>query len=394
VSRACASSRLRAARGDLGQATHAFGNGEMARLSGVLILALVCSLLGAGTARLDSMFVAFPFGKPVATFPGNALDSMSVAFPFGKPVATFPGNALAADKYPSRPVHFIVGFPAGGPVDTVARIMGDWLSQQLGQPFVIENRAGSGGMIATNAAIHSQPDGYTILFVGSNNAIGVSLYKHLAFDFLRDTTPVAGMLRLPNIMIVTPSLPVNSVAELIDYAKARPGQLNYASAGNGTSLHLSAELFKSMTGTNMIHVPYRGAAAFYPDLMSGKVHMAFENLPGAIGFVKSGRLRALGVTTSTRSAAVPDVPTIGETVAGYEANVFYGIAAPNGTPPEAVEILNRAVTAALTDPKMVARFADLGSVPMPLTPPEFGQLMVEEIEKWRKVVEFSGASVD
>lgn len=303
-------------------------------------------------------------------------------------------DAMAADKYPDRPVHFIVGFPPGGAVDTVARIMGDWLSQRLGQAFVIENRAGSGGMIATNAAIHSQPDGYTIVFVGSNNAIGVSLYKHLPFDFLRDTTLVAGMLRLPNVMLVAPSLPVHSVAELIAYARARPGQLNYASAGNGTSLHMSAELFKAMTGINMIHIPYRGAAAFYPDLMSGKVQMSFDNLPGAVGFVKSGRLRALGVTTSTRSDAIPDVPTIAETVPGFEASVFYGIAAPKGTPPEAVEILNGAVGAALTDPNMVARFAALGAVPMPLTPPEFHQLMAEEIEKWRKVVEFSGASVD
>jgi tripartite-type tricarboxylate transporter receptor subunit TctC len=303
-------------------------------------------------------------------------------------------DARAADNHPNRPVHFVVGFLPGGPVDTVARIMSDWLSQQLGQAFVVENRAGSGGMIAASTAIHAAPDGYTILFVGSNNAIGASLYKNLSFDLMRDSTPVAGLLRAPNILLVAPSLPVNTVGELIAYAKANPGKLNYGSAGVGTSLHLSAELFKSMTGIDMVHIPYRGAAALYPDMLSGKIQVSFENLPGAIGFVKSGRLRALGVSTATRADAVPDVPTIAETVPGFEASVFYGIAAPAGTPPEAVDILNRAVGAALVDPKMAARLAELGGTPMPMTPPEFRQLLEQEIEKWRKVVAFSGASVD
>jgi tripartite-type tricarboxylate transporter receptor subunit TctC len=318
-------------------------------------------------------------------------------------LATLPGllalyflvhSAAHAETYPSRPVHFIVGFTAGGPTDIVARIIGEWLSDHLGQQFVVENRAGSGGMIAANAVVNAPPDGYTILFVAPNNAIGASLYKNLPFNFLRDTAPVAGIMRLANIMVVPPSLPVRSVAEFIDYAKAHPGELSFASSGNGTSVHMSGELFKAMTGINIVHVPYRGSSAAAPDLMTGKVHVMFDNLPGAIEFVRSGQLRALGVTTAKRSEALPDVPAIGEIVPGYEASVWYGIAAPKGTPPEAIEILNKAVAAALADPKMKARLAELGGIAMPMSPEEFGKLVADETEKWAKVVKFAGISVE
>ena len=302
--------------------------------------------------------------------------------------------AAGADKYPSRPVHFIVGFTAGGPTDIVARIVGEWLSDYLGQQFVVENRAGSGGMIAANAVVNAPPDGYTILFVAPNNAIGASLYKNLPFNFLRDTVPVAGIMRLANIMVVPPSLPVHSVAEFIAYAKAHPGELSFASSGNGTSVHMSGELFKAMTGINIVHVPYRGSSAAFPDLMTGKVHVMFDNLPGSIEFVRSGQLRALGVTTAKRSDVLPDVPAIGEIVPGYEASVWYGIAAPRATPPEAIDTLNKAMAVALADPKMKARLAELGGIPMPMSPDEFGKLVADETEKWAKVVKFAGISVE
>jgi tripartite-type tricarboxylate transporter receptor subunit TctC len=303
-------------------------------------------------------------------------------------------TAWAADKFPSRPIHWVVGFAAGGPNDTTARVFGDWLGNHLGQNFVVEDRTGSGGMIAANYVLKAAPDGYTVMFVAPNNAIGTSLYKKLPFDFLQDSAPVAGLMRLTNIMVVPPSLPVHTVAEFIAYAKAHPGELSFASSGNGTSVHMSAELFKAMAGIDMVHVPYRGSAAFYPDLLSGKVHVAFDNLPGALGFVREGKLRALGVTTATRSAALPDVPTIGETVPGYEASVWYGIAGPKGMPAEAVDILNKAVNAALADPKMQERVAQLGGTPMPMSPAEFGKLLADETEKWAKVVKFANISVE
>jgi tripartite-type tricarboxylate transporter receptor subunit TctC len=302
--------------------------------------------------------------------------------------------APAAEKYPSRPVHYIVGFAAGGPTDIVARVMGEWLSDHLGQQFVIENRVGSGGMIAANSVVNSAPDGYTIMFVAPNNAIGATLYKNLPFVLLRDTVPVAGVMRLTNVMVVPPSLPVKTVAEFIAYAKANPGKLSFASSGNGTSVHMSAELFKMKTGIEMVHVPYRGSAPAYPDLLTGKVHVLFDNLPGAIQFVRTGQLRALAVTTTTRSAALPDVPTVAETVPGYEASVWYGISAPKGTPADVVAILNKAVNDALADPKMKARLAELGGVPMPMSPAEFGKLVADETEKWGQVVKAAGISLD
>ena len=299
-----------------------------------------------------------------------------------------------AQDYPTRPIHFVVGFAAGGPNDIVARILGEWLSKHMGQQWVIENRAGSGGMLAAGQVLATAPDGYTLMFVAPNNAIGASLYKKLPFNYIRDSAPVAGTLRLANLMVVPPSLPVNSVAEFIAYAKANPGKLNFASSGNGTSVHMSGELFKLMAGIDIVHVPYRGSAAAYPDLMSGKVHVLFDNLPGSIEFVRTGKLRALGVTTAKRSDALPDIPAIGEVVPGYEASVWYGIAAPKGTPPEAIEVLNKALAAALADPKMQARIAELGGTPMPMSPAEFGRLVADETEKWGAVVRSAGLSVE
>jgi tripartite-type tricarboxylate transporter receptor subunit TctC len=299
-----------------------------------------------------------------------------------------------AETYPTRPVHWLIGFTAGGPVDIVARIMGQWLSDYLGQQFVIENRAGSGGNIAAAAMIGSPADGYTLLFVAPNNAISASLYKKLPYDYLRDTAPVAGIMRLTNLMVVPTSLPATTVQEFIDYAKANPGKLSFASSGNGTSVHMAAELFKAMTKIDMIHVPYRGSSVAYPDLITGKVHVMFDNLPGALEQVRAGRLRALGVTAKERWPAVPDIPAIAETVPGFESVGFYGVAVPKGTPPEIVAALNKAFAAALADPKLVARLAEVGGLPMPMTPEEFHKLVADETEKWRKVVEFAGVSVD
>jgi tripartite-type tricarboxylate transporter receptor subunit TctC len=301
--------------------------------------------------------------------------------------------SCAAD-YPNRPVRWLIGFPAGGPVDVVARIMSQALSEHLGQQFVVENRAGSGGNIATAAAIASTPDGYTLLFSGANNAISASLYKHLAFDFIRDTVPVAVFTQVPNLLVVSNAMPAKTVQELIDYCKQNPGKLSYASSGNGTTVHMSAELFKAMTKCDMLHVPYRGSAVAFPDIISNKVQLIFDNLPTAMEQARSGNMRALGVTSPQRWPSVPDIPAIAETVPGYEATVFYGMSAPRGTPPEIIAILNKAVNEVLKDPKLVERFATIGGVPKPMTSAEYGQLIADETEKWRKVVEFAGVSVE
>ena len=300
----------------------------------------------------------------------------------------------SAADYPNRPVRWLIGFAAGGPVDVVARIMAQWLSEHLGQQFVVENRTGSGGNIAAATAINSPPDGYTILFVAPNNAISASLYKHLTYDFIRDTVPVASIMQLTNMLVVSNGMPVKSVKELIDYCKANPGKISYASSGNGTSVHMSAELFKAMTGCNMIHVPYRGSAIAFPDIISNKVQLIFDNLPSGLEQSRAGTVRALGVTSPQRWPGLPDVPAIAETVPGFESIGFYGISAPKGTPPEIVEILNKAVGEALKDPKVAERLTTVGGIPRPMTPAEFGKLIADETEKWRKVVEFSGASVD
>ncbi len=301
--------------------------------------------------------------------------------------------ASAAD-YPNRPVRWMIGFTAGGPVDTVARIMAQWLSDRFGQQFVVENRTGSGGNIAAAAGISSPPDGYTLIFVAPNNAISASLYKKLPYDFIRDTDPVASIMQLTNMLVVANDMPVKTVQEFIDYCKANPGKISYASSGNGTSVHMSAELFKAMTKCDMLHVPYRGSAAAIPDIISNKVQLIFDNLPTALEQVRGGTLRGLGVTSPKRWPTVPDIPAIAETVPGFESVGFYGISAPRGTPPEIIAILNKAVGEALKDPKLAARLAEVGGIPKPMTPAEFGKLVADETEKWRKVVEFAGVSVD
>src|SRR5262252_3742444 len=301
--------------------------------------------------------------------------------------------ASAAD-YPNRPVHWLIGFAAGGPVDIVARIMSQWLSDHLGQQFVVENRTGSGGNIAAAAAISSPPDGYTLLFVAPNNAISTSLYKKLPFDFIKDTTPVASIMRLTNMLVITNAMPVKTVREFIDYCLANPGKISFASSGNGTSVHMSAELFKAMTKCDMVHVPYRGSAIAFPDIISNKVQLIFDNLPSALEQARGGTVRALGVTSPQRWPGLPDIPAIAETVPGFEAVGFYGISAPKGTPPEIVDALNKAIGEALKDPKVVARLTKMGGIPKPMTPAEFGKLISDETEKWRKVVEFAGVSVD
>jgi tripartite-type tricarboxylate transporter receptor subunit TctC len=302
--------------------------------------------------------------------------------------------ALAQDKYPNRPVRFVVSFAAGGSNDIIARVLCDWLSDHFGQQFIVENRTGASGNVGAQSVINSPPDGYTVMFVGPNNAISQSVFRKLPFDFMRDTAPVGGIMTLINIMVVPPSLPVKTVAEFIAYAKANPGTINMASPGAGTSPHMSGELFKMMTGVQMQHVPYRGAGPAYPDLMTGKTQVFFDNLPGSVEFVKSGKLRALGVTSAQRSFVFPDLPSIGETIPGYDVSLYYGVSAPRGTPPDVIAILNKGINAALADPKMKARIAEFGGTPLSLTPAEFGKLVADETEKWAKVVNTVGLSID
>ncbi len=302
--------------------------------------------------------------------------------------AVLPAVTLTAEAetYPSQPVHCIVSFPAGGANDIVARIIGQYLSDYFGQQFIIENRAGAGGNIGMESALKSAPDGYTIAFVGPNNAISASLYKKLPFDFIRDSEPIGGVMRLTNVMEVHPSVPAKTLAEFIAYAKANPGKINFATPGVGTSPHLSGELLKVMTGIDINNVSYRGAAPALTDVLAGRVPVMFDNLPSSIGHIRSGELRPLGVTAAKRVPALPDVPAIDEIVPGYEASVWYGLAVPKGTPPEIVEKLNQAVNSALTDRTVQARLTELGGEPMPMTPAEFGKLVVDETEKWGKVI--------
>ena len=301
--------------------------------------------------------------------------------------------ASAAD-YPTKPVRLLVGFAAGGPSDIIARIMTQWLSEHFGQQFIVENRGGSGGNLAAAATVTAPADGYTLLYVAPNNAISASLYKKLSYDFIRDTVPVASLMQFPNMLVVANAMPVKTVQEFIDYCKANPGKISYASSGNGTSVHMSAELFKAMTKCDMVHVPYRGSAIAFPDIISNKVQLIFENLPTALEQARGGNVRAIGVTTPQRWPGLPDVPAIAETVPGFESVGFYGVAAPKGTPPEIVETLNKAINLALKDPKLAARLAEVGGLPKPMSPAEFGQLVASETEKWRKVVEFAKVSVD
>jgi tripartite-type tricarboxylate transporter receptor subunit TctC len=294
-------------------------------------------------------------------------------------------NSYALD-YPTRPVHWVVGYPAGGTTDIIARLVGQWLSERLGQQFIIENKPGAGNNIGTQAVINAPPDGYTVLLVNPANAINATLYQKLPFNFLRDTAPVGGIMRVPNVMEVNPAVPAKTVAEFITYAKANPGKINWASSGNGTSVHLSGELFKIMTGVDLTHVPYRGAAPALTDLISGTVHVMFDNMPSSLPHIKAGTLRALAVTTAQRSSVLPDVPTVSETVPGYEASAFFGMAVPKGTPPEIIEKLNQEINAGLQNEKVKARLADLGGSLIPGTPQEFGKVVADETEKWANVI--------
>jgi len=305
-----------------------------------------------------------------------------------------PAAAAVAQDYPSRPIRWIVPYPPGGTTDVLARLMGEYLSRKLGQQFVIDNRAGAGNNIGTEAVVKAEPDGYTVLLVNPANGINATLYKNLPFNFIRDIAPVAGFVRVPNVMEVNPDVPAKTVAEFIAYAKANPGKINMASSGVGTSVHLSGELFKAMTGVEMVHVPYRGTGPALTDMMAGQVQVMFDNLPSSVELIRSGKLRALAVTTDKPSPALPGVPTVAETVPGYEASAWFGMGAPKNTPRAAIEKLNRAVNEALQDPVMVKKLADLGGTPIPGTPEDFGKLIADETEKWRKVVEFSGAKIE
>jgi tripartite-type tricarboxylate transporter receptor subunit TctC len=304
----------------------------------------------------------------------------------GLVAAPFVKTSAFAAGYPDRTVRWVVGYPAGGSTDITARIVGQFLSEKLGQQFIIENKPGAGNNIATEHVINSAPDGYTLYLVNPANAVNTSLYPKLSFAFLRDMLPVAGIMRVPNVMEVHPSVPAKTVAEFIAYAKANPNKINWATSGNGTSVHLSGELFQLMTGIKMTHVPYRGSTPALTDMIAGTVHVMFDNMPSSLPHIKADKLRALGVTTAKRSDALPDVPTVAETVPGYEASAFFGMGAPKGTPPDVIAVLNKAVNEALNDPKVKPRLVDLGGMFIAGTPEDFGKVCTQETEKWAKVV--------
>ena len=303
-------------------------------------------------------------------------------------------SASAWADYPTRPIKWVVPYTPAGTTDTLARVMAQYLSDKLGQTVVIENKPGGGNNIGVDYVVKSEPDGYTMLLVNPANGINTTLYKSLPFDFVRDIAPVAGIARSPNVMEVTPSLPVKTVQEFIDYCKAHPGQINMASSGSGTSVHMSGEMFKMMTGCQMLHVPYKGAGPALTDLIGGQVHVLFDNLPSSIGHIKGGRLRALGVTSEARSPSLPDVPTVADTVPGYEATAWFGVGMPKGSPREAIMRINAVVNQALADPAVKAKLLELGGVPIAGTPEDFGRVIVHETEKWAKVVKASGATVE
>jgi tripartite-type tricarboxylate transporter receptor subunit TctC len=298
-----------------------------------------------------------------------------------------------AQAYPTRPVRIMVASPPGGTADLLARLMGRWLSERLGQPFIIENRQSAGNNIAAEAVANAPPDGYTLLLVNPAHALNATLYDKLNFNFIRDITPVAGLLRAPNVMEVHPSVPVKTVPEFIAYAKANPGKINYASAGPGTLLHVAGEQFKMMAGIDMVHVPYRGTAPALTDLLGGQVQMMCDNISTSIEHIRAGRLRALAVTTATRSELLPDLPTVGDFLPGFEQSAFFGIGAPYRTPAEIVDRLNAEINAGLADPKMKARLAEVGSL-LPGSPAAFGKLIAHETEKWGKVIKFAGIKPD
>jgi tripartite-type tricarboxylate transporter receptor subunit TctC len=295
-----------------------------------------------------------------------------------------------AQAYPSRPVRIIVPFAAAGAFDIMARLIGQWLSERLGQPFVIENRPGAGTNIGTEIVVKAQPDGYTLLLAGTPNAINATLYEKLNFNFIRDIASVAGISRAPLVMAVHPSVPAKTIPEFIAYAKANTGKISMASAGIGAPSHVSGELFKMMAGVNVVHVPYRGAGPALVDLLAGQVQVGFPSMPSSIEYIRAGKLRALAVTSATRSDALPDIPTVGEFLPGYEASASYGIGAPKGTSVEIIDMLNKEINAALGDPMMKAKLADLGGTPLLGSAADFGKLIAEETEKWAKVIKFAG----
>jgi tripartite-type tricarboxylate transporter receptor subunit TctC len=297
-------------------------------------------------------------------------------------------------SYPARPVRIIVGFPAGGPQDIIARLMSQWLSERLGQPFLVENRLGFTGNIGAEVVVRSPPDGHTLLMCGTPNVINAALYEKLSFNFAHDIAPVASVASVPLVMEVNPSVPAKTVPEFIAYAKANPGKVNMGSSGSGSPQHVSGELFKLMTGVPMLHVPYRGSAPALTDLMGGQVQVIFEPTPTSIEYIRAGKLRALAVTTTTRSPVLPDIPTMADFVPGYDASSWYGIGAPRNTPTEIVAKLNKEINAAVAAPNIQARLADLGATVLTLSPAEFGKFIAEETEKWAKVVKYSGAKPD
>jgi tripartite-type tricarboxylate transporter receptor subunit TctC len=299
-----------------------------------------------------------------------------------------------AQTYPLRPVRIMVGFAAGGINDVVARLIGQSLSERLRQPFVVENRAGASGNIATETVVNAAPDGYTLLLIGSSNTINPTLYEKLNFNFVRDIIPVAGIMRAPLVMEVNPAFPAKTVPEFIAYARANPGKINMASGGSGTSVHMSGELFSMMTGIGLVHVPYRGEGPALSDLVGAQVQVMFSNMPASLEFVRAGKLRALAVTTAMRSGALPDLPTVGEFVLGYEASGIAGVGAPRGTPLQIVDMLNHQINTALAEPQMQKRLASLGAMPLVGSSADFGKLLTEELEKWAKVVKFSGVKPD
>jgi tripartite-type tricarboxylate transporter receptor subunit TctC len=310
--------------------------------------------------------------------------------------AVLPGlsRIAMAQSYPTRPVRLVAGFPPGGAVDMVARLMGQWLSERLGTPFVIENRAGAGGNIAAEAVVRASPDGYTLLMVNVANAINATLYDKLSFNIIRDIAPVASIMRAPGVMVVTPSVPAKTVPEFVAYARANPGKINMASAGNGSSGHVFGELFKFMTAVNMQHVPYRGGAPALTDLLGGQVQVYFGPIPETIEHIRAGKLRPLAVTTAMRLDSLPNIPTLGEFVPGYEASGWHGVGVPTNTPREIVEKLNSEINAALADPKLKARLADLGGTVFVGSTADFGKLIADETEKWAKVIKYAGAKPD
>ena len=304
----------------------------------------------------------------------------------GAAVLPLPAETARAQAWPSRPVRFLVGYAPGGGNDIVARLMGQWFSERLGQPFLIENRPGAATNMAAEAVVHAAPDGYTLLLVGQPNAINATLYETLPFNFIRDIAPVAGIMTVPNVMVVHPSFPAKSVAEFIAYARANPGKINMASAGNGSAAHLAGELFSLMTGISMVHVPYRGQAPALADLLAGQVQVLFATSPASMEYIRAGKLRALAVTTEARSEALPDLPTVGDVVPGYEASAWYGVGAPRQTPVEIVDRLNKEANAGLADPKLKARLADLGGILIAGSPADFGKVIADDTEKWGKVI--------